>query len=92
MLVVGSDKHSEGHRRWTDRLDHLQTVQLGHLHIEKHQIQRLASNDLHRCRPIGRFENGADLRIFFKQIREALARRRFIIHHQNLHSFRGRRH
>src|SRR5215472_17113273 len=73
MLIVGRDKDCERHRRCTNGLDDLKTVQFGHLHIEKNEIQGLASDDLHGSFSVRRFQYGSDLRILLEQVDKPLA-------------------
>src|SRR5579872_4269177 len=89
VLIVGSDKYRERHRPRTDGLNYLQTVELGHLDVEKDEIQRLASDDLHGCFSVYRFQHASDVRILFEQIDQALARGRFIIDNENADPFSG---
>src|SRR5579862_1487428 len=67
VLIVGSDKYRERHRRRTNGLNDLQTIQLRHLHIEKDEVQRLAPDDLHGGFAVDRFQYASDLRILFEQ-------------------------
>src|ERR1700728_34694 len=89
VLIVGSDKYRERHRRCANGLNYLQAIQFGHLHIEKDQIQRLASDDLHGSSSVYRFEYASDLRIFCEQIDKALACGCFIIDCENAEWFSG---
>ena len=66
--ILGSDKYRGRHRRCTNSLNYLQAVHLGHLHIEKDEIQRLASDDLQSSFSVCRLQYASDLRILFEQI------------------------
>src|SRR2546427_817443 len=67
VLIVGGDKYGERHRRRPDRLNDLQTVEPGHLYIEKNEIQRLARDDLYGSLSVCRFQHASDLRVLFEQ-------------------------
>src|SRR5215467_4058133 len=55
VVIIGGYEHCERHFGRADSFDHLQPVKLGHLHIEKDQIERLALNHLDGGFSIGRF-------------------------------------
>src|SRR5208282_236647 len=88
----GSDKYCERHRRRTNSPNDLQAVQLGHLYIEKDEIQRLALDDLDGSFSACRLQYASDIRVLFEHVDKALACGRFIIDHENADRFSGLRH
>src|SRR5215471_17416180 len=79
VRIVGSDKYSEWHRGRTYGFNNLQTIELGHLHIKKDEVQRLAPDDLHRSFSVCGLQHASHLRIFPEQVDQTLPRGRFII-------------
>jgi hypothetical protein len=80
IAVIGSDKNDRGHLFRTDGLDHTETIQHGHLHIQKHEIGSLGADAGDRVTAVGAFGDHFHVRLVLEQLSQALARQRLIIH------------
>ena len=74
VLIVGSDKYSERHRCRTNGLNYLQTVHLGHLHVEKEQVGSQRVESAQRLRTVAAFTDDGHFGVDFEEPAERGAR------------------
>src|SRR5208283_186416 len=83
MLIVGCDKNGEWHLLRPHRINHLQSAEFWHLHVEKYQVRAFPLNRVHCGYPVFGFQDVADLRVVAEKIDEPLPCRLFIIDNQD---------
>ena len=53
VLIVG--RHENHRDRWVDQFQHLEAIQLRHLHVQEHQVRLVLRDRLHRLESVGAF-------------------------------------
>ena len=100
ILIEGGDEDHLGHRHRRRRVrparEHLEAVQLRHLHVEKHQLHGIPDPASGRMASAPRPAAGAghQLRpaVARKQAANTLAARLFVVHDQRTNRPQGRHH
>ncbi len=77
VLVVGGDE--DDRRTGVDQLQNLESVQLGHLNVQEHDIRRGFRNSLHGLEAVGAFGRNFDFRVGTEHFPKETARQRFVI-------------
>ncbi len=91
VLIVGCDKDGQRHLRCANRVDHTQSIELRHLHIQEHQVGPFLLNCLNGGFAIRGLCHSFHLRVLRQQIDKALACGSFVVRHQYLNRFRRAR-
>ena len=63
VLVVCGDEDDDGGLRGLDQFEHLEAIQLGHLHVEKEQVRAVFSDGLDRLETVGTFGHHLNFRM-----------------------------
>ena len=81
VLVVRGD---EDHRHVAaDQLQHLEPIQLRHLHVEEQQVGRELRHRLHRLEAVGALRHDLDVRFGGEELAEHRAGQRLVVHDGN---------
>jgi len=81
-LVVRGDEDDDGQALRADGFQDGETVEFGHLHVEKKEVWRMLANGVNRRAAVGALADDFNLRLGLEQLAQALARQRFVIHDQ----------
>jgi hypothetical protein len=68
VLIVRGDEDHHGCLRGFDQFQHLEAVQLGHLHVEEEQVGAGFRDGLDRFEPVGAFGGDDDVRVRGQQL------------------------
>ena len=82
VLIVGRHEDHERHPFAADRLDHLEAVHLGHLHVEKRQVGLVIDDCRHGFFSVATLRDELDVGLIRQQPGEPLASEGFIVHDQ----------
>ena len=82
MLVVGGHEDDERHPLAADRLDHLEAIHLGHLHVEEHQVRLVVDDGRHCLLTVAALRDDLDVWLVRQQSRQPLPGEGFIVHDQ----------
>jgi len=78
--LVSGDEHHEREALAADRLHHGKPVPLGHLHVEEHQVRRLAPDGLDGRPPVAALGDHLHVRLAGQQRNDRLAPERLVVH------------
>ena len=79
VLIVGGHEHDRRHALGADRLNHLEAVELRHVHVEEHEIGRLGEDGLDGFDAVPGFADHLDVRFRTEQRFHPLARERLVV-------------
>ena len=82
--VVGGHKHDDGNRSGFELLEHPESVQLGHLHVQKNQVGPLLSDGGHRLASVRALANDLQVGLLLKQLADSFPRQGFVVNNQHL--------
>src|SRR6185295_4703783 len=78
-------EHRRRHLVRANRSDDTESVDRGHLHVEKHQIGLTRANGFNRRGPIGSLDHFLHRGTSTQQARDSLTRQRFVVNYENPH-------
>src|SRR5262245_52243046 len=84
VLVEGGDKDYCLDPFWSNLGEHVETIQLRHLNVEKQQIGWRTLNRFYRFPSVTAFTHDLDLRIAFEQDSQISPRQRLVINDESL--------
>jgi hypothetical protein len=83
-IVRGHEDHRR-HVLGADGTQHTEAVQLGHLHVQEHQVGPPFADQAHGLGAIARFGHGSDRGLLLQQELHAFACQRFVVDDQYIH-------
>ena len=83
VAIVGGDEDHRGHHVRAQRLDHLEAVQLGHLHVEEDHLGAEAPDEPDRRVALAALARHLDLRIVLEGDADAVPRQGLVVDDQH---------
>ena len=80
LVVRGGEDHRD---IASDQVEHLEPVQLRHLHVEEQQVGRQLRHCLHRLEAVGALRHDLDVRFGGQELAEHLPRQGLVVHDGN---------
>jgi hypothetical protein len=84
VLVVRGHEDDGSAARVTERFEHFESAEAGHIDVEKNDVRIFGSNARHRLFPVRALADASDLRVFREQNLERRARERLVIDDHDL--------
>ena len=86
--VMCRNENNRGHRTPAKLFQHAETVQFGHLHVEKHEVRLLFADGGQRFVPVGALAHDFNIGFLLQQFANPLPRQRLVIHNEcaNFHA------
>jgi hypothetical protein len=83
LVVRGAEDHDRRPRLTGDQLQHLEAIELRHLHVEEHQVGPLLGDRLHRLEAVRGLPDHLDALVGAEVLAQQRARRGFVVHEQD---------
>ena len=81
-LIVGRHENDGGHGPSVELFQHIEAVQLRHLHVQENQVGFVSADGGERVAPVGALAKDFDVRLLVQQLSDPFPRQRFVVHNQ----------
>jgi hypothetical protein len=80
VLVVGSNENDQGHPLNAEILQDVEPIHVGHLHVQKDDVEFLSVYGINRLSSISGFTNDFYLTIILQQLAYPVTRERLVVY------------